>query len=147
MKSKSLFWTFGIVAAILPAIVWGAISPTGFNVVGRADETIPLKLWIEPNVVATTVGKTVEVEVWGLYDTKSMIIPKVEFELASDEGIEVANKVIIYNKSFMGQVILDKVSIKALRPGTYQVRVVENTVNTGLPSLPVETGDLKVIVK
>ena len=143
-----MFLSFFAAAVILPALLVGVNNPGALRVLTNASEETKLRLWFEPDKVVTSPGQVVRLKLVAEYDDKNKLLPKVEVMLAGD-GVSVKPDQIVYPKPFVGRVVLSEVTVTAKTVGSYQIRVVDTSVNTGLPNLEVETdtAEIAVLVK
>jgi hypothetical protein len=145
-KNKGLFLSFVAVAALLPAMLVGVTSPGALRVLTSASEETSLRLWFEPEAVVTSPGQTIRLKLVAEYDDKNKLVPRAEMAVRA-EGLDVTPSNIVYDKSFVGRVVLAEIWVTTKLTGTYQVGVVETSVNTGLPDLGVITNPAKITVR
>ena len=146
-KHKGWLVSVFVLAVILPVFLIGAAGTNRLRVFTRADENTELRLWFEPERVETVVGRPVELTLVADYDDQTRLIPAVELRVRSSEGLVMESDTVRYLKSFYGRVVVGTVKVRGTEVGEYKIEVIDGSVNTKLPDLPVTVGTAMVSVK
>lgn len=146
-KNGKLFLSFFAVAAFLPVVLLGAVSKDGFKLLTQADEETPLRIWFEPGSVVARPGDKFKLKIVSEYDDKNKLIPKISLMTKGGSGVVVMPEMVSYNSPFVGKTVLGEVMVEVTEPGTTSVEILENSINTTLPNLPVVTTEAQISVK
>lgn len=147
-KSGGLFLSFIAVAVFLPVMLVGVTSPGAMRLLTSASEETKLRLWFEPEAVVTSPGQTILLRLVAEYDDKNKLVPRAEMAVVG-EGLEVEPGNVVYDKPFVGRVVLSEIRVTTKSAGMFQVGVVDTSVSTSLPNLGVisDTAKITVLVK
>ncbi len=145
-KPVKLFLSLGVVAAILPLLLWGVTQAPKLNLQTRA-ESAQVRLWWEPAQVRINLGKRVKLTLVAEYFNQSKLIPVVKAALRVPEGLRAEPAEISYLQPFSGRVSVGEVVIEADRPGRYELGVLESGVFTGIGSMEIIESPAIIIVE
>lgn len=128
-------------AVLMPVLLIGVLSSDQLRLFTKADEPATLKVWTEPNTITAKPGQSLPINVLAEYDEPSKLIPKISLSLVSNHAnsVSVSPDNLFYSNAFTGKVILGKVIVTVQKAGEYEIKVAENSVNTGIPDLQVST--------
>lgn len=137
-----------LISAILPIFLFFVIRPPDIDFLTQADVERELRIWFEPPNVVTAVGKPVFVNVVASFDSESMLIPSISFNLSADQSLLLSESIVTYTNPFKGRINLASLSIKPTKAGKFMVSIPTEGIKTGLSeTLRISTSPVTLVVK
>lgn len=123
------FFPILVLAISLPFFIVLAMSPSELSFLTRADESLQLRLWFEPNNIILDPGDEAELSVWASFDSDKKLVPTITVPVFADvAGVEILDKEVLYREPFNGKVELGKVRVRALASGQYKVFIEKDDI-------------------
>lgn len=123
-----------LLTTFLPVFVFFALLPfalgASFRYIGRADASIPLRIWLEPTTISSSIGFPITVSVMASYDSDSQTLANLSVHLVTDPSINPSQSVLVYPQAFSGKVRLGQVTLTPTKIGTFTITIPENQVLT-----------------
>jgi hypothetical protein len=146
-KNGGIFVSFFAVAAFLPVLLVGVTSPGSLKLLTHADAAEVLRMWIEPETAIVKLGEEVDLKVMAEYDDARQMIPRLETGLRADSMLGLVTEKVVYDKPFSGRVTVGLVHLVPQTRGSFDIAIVEGSVNTTLPNVDVVTQVAKLTVQ
>lgn len=147
IKVRTVFITMLGLAVFLPLLVTTTLNPESIRFISKANSIQPLRIWLEPANIIAQPGETVQLAVMAEFDDMQNVIPGVRLSLLSDEGLELVNTNVDFPATFRGKAILGNVTVRAVNSGEKKIWIDQNSVDTQLPNLEVQTTESKITIK
>ena len=104
-KQIKMFVSLGVVAAMLPLLLWGVTQAPRLTLQTRA-ESVQLILWWEPAQVVIKPGQAVRLTLVAEYINQNKLIPMVKAVLKVPAGLQVEPAEINFGQAFAGRTVV-----------------------------------------
>ncbi len=146
-KSGKTFASFFTLAAILPVVLFGALSPERLNFLTSADQPGELRVWIEPETVVAKIGTEARLRVYAEFDDRTKLIPQLSLQVVSDSSLKLITEQIDYPSAFAGKTEIGVIRFKALQTGTSRIEIPKEQIKISLDGISIVTGSTTVVVR
>ena len=145
-KQIKMFVSLGVVAAMLPLLLWGVTQAPRLTLQTRA-ESVQLRLWWEPAQVVIKPGQAVRLTLVAEYINQNKLIPMVKAVLKVPAGLQVEPAEINFGQAFAGRTVGGETTAVGGHAGRFELGVVEDGVFTGIPNMEVIEKKAVIIVE